>query len=228
MMISTFISCGRSGCCRPAAWVAIPFDHIGFSSLGAQSFMHGMFLSFSSIADINAFDAIICLILVLGLLREIGEKFGVHIVFILVACVLALFINPQYVNVSSIYSGTLMLLGLTYGTLLLTESLAAADSAGTIRAAVPCSLFFAALLSLKTTYVFVTPLFWVTGLAGSLLLIRERKQVLLAYFTSAVVSLPCCFPGSPFIWTGISKKFTILLKVSSIQASAAPAAAVLA
>jgi hypothetical protein len=171
-----------------------PFSHIGFSSLGAQSFMHGMFLTFSSIADINAFDSIICLLLSLGLLRELGKKFGVNMVFILAACALALLINPQYVNVSSLYSGTLMLLGLTYGTMLLTESLAATDSAVVIRAAVPCSLFLAALLSLKTTHVFVAPLFWAASLAGSLLLIKERRRVLLAHFASAAVAIALLIP----------------------------------
>jgi len=171
-----------------------PFDHIGVSSLGAQAFMQGMFLTFSPLSDINGFDAIVCLILTLGLLKELGERLGVHIVFIFTACALALFINPQYVNVTSIYSGALMLLGLTFSTLLLTESVASSDSSGIIRAAVPCSLFFAALLALKTTFVFMAPVFWAASLAGSLLLIRVWRPVLLAHASSAVVSISLLIP----------------------------------
>jgi len=171
-----------------------PFDQLGFIGLGAQSFLQGMFLTLSSVDDINAFDAILCLILTLGLLKEIGERLGVRMVFTLAACGLALLINPQYVNVSSLYSGALMLLGLTYGTLLLTESLASPDSPGVIRATVPCSLFFAALLSLKTTYVFVGPLFWVASLAGTLVLLKDKKRTFWAHVSSAVISVALLLP----------------------------------
>jgi hypothetical protein len=171
-----------------------PFSHIGLSSLGGQSFMQGMFLTFGDLTDINGFDAILCLVLLLGLLKELGERLGVTIVFVLVSCILALVINPHYVNVSSLYSGSLMLLGLAYATLLLAESLGSADAAGRIRTAVPISLFLAALLSLKTTYVFVAPIFWIASLAGFLLLIKKRKKVLLVYASSAVFSIILLLP----------------------------------
>jgi len=156
--------------------------------------MQGMFLAISTIADANAFDAILCLILSLGLINELGERIGVHIVFITAACLLTLFINPHYVNISSLYSASLMLLGLAYATLLLTQSLGASQSSAIIPAAVLCSLFYAALLSLKTTYVFVTPLFWATSLIGLLFLIREKREVLKAQVCCAVSTFILLLP----------------------------------
>jgi len=171
-----------------------PFSHIGLSSLGSQSFMQGMFLTFGTIADLNAFDAILCLILSLGLIKELGDRIGVNIVFINAACLLALFINPHYVNISSLYSASLMLLGLAYATLLLTQCIGSSKSSGTIPAALMCSLFYAALLSLKTTYVFVAPLFWAAGLVGLLFLVREKRQVLRAHVFSGVFSIIFLIP----------------------------------
>jgi len=171
-----------------------PFSHVGLSSLGAQAFMQGMFLTFTNIADANAFDAILCLLLVLGLFKELADRIGVNIVFSIAACILALFINPHYVNISSLYSGSLMLLGLTCATLLLAEALESSESSAVILAAVPCALFYAALLALKTTYVFVVPLFWVACFVGLLFLIKEKKQVLWAHAASAVASLVFLVP----------------------------------
>ena len=162
-----------------------PFDHTGLSSLGGQSFMQGLLLSVAPLADINGFDAILCQLLALGLIKELGDRLKVHSVFILLACFLALVINPQYVNVTSLYSATLMLLGLTWATLLLTEPTAPSDKSAVFRGAVPCSLFFAALLALKTTFVFTAPLFWIASLAGSLWLRTEKRPVLLAHIASA-------------------------------------------
>jgi hypothetical protein len=171
-----------------------PFDHIGLSNLGGQSFMQGIFLTFGSIADINVFDAVLCLILFLGLLKELGERLELHIVFILAACIVALFINPQYVNISSLYSASLMLLGLTYATLLLSEALDSSDASGIIRAAAPCSFFAAALLSLKTTFIFTAPLFWAASLVGLLLLRGEKRQVLLAHAAGAIGAVVLLLP----------------------------------
>lgn len=177
-----------------------PFDHIGVSSLGGQSFMQGMFLAYGKISDVNAFDAIVCLILVLGLLKELGEELGASPVFAITAGLLAVFINPHYVNITSLYSGALMLLGLTYATILLSRSYDSLGSAGLIRAAVPCALFYAALLTLKTTFVFVAPFFWSISLLASLLLVKERKQVLLAYLSCAVITTLLLAPWISLYW----------------------------
>ena len=171
-----------------------PFTHIGLSALGGQSFMQGVFQSISSIAEINGFDAVACFILILGILKELGERLKVHSLFILLAGITAIGINPHYVNVTSLYSGTLLLLGLTYATLLLTDSLTSEDPATTIHSAAPCAIFLAAFLALKTTYIFTAPLYWAASLAGSLILLKEKKTVLISYVTIALGSIALLIP----------------------------------
>ena len=154
-----------------------PFDHLGVSSLGGQSFMQGMFLAFGKIVDINAFDAILCLVLILGLLKELGDLIGVSPVFAIAAGLLAIVINPHYANITALYSGSLMFLGLTYATVLLARSYRSPASPGRILSVVPCALFCAALLCLKTTFVFMVLSFGVVSFLGSLLLVKDRKQI---------------------------------------------------
>jgi hypothetical protein len=188
-----------------------PFDHIGVSSLGGQSFMQGMFLSFGEIADINAFDAILCLILLLGLLKELGELIGVSPVFAFAAGLLAIFINPHYANISSLYSASLMLLGLVYTTVLLHKSYESPTSTGPILSAVPCALFYAALLTLKTTFVFVVPFFWGAGFVGALLLANNRKQVLVSYLSCAALTTLLLVPWISLYWDRYLQKFYSIL-----------------
>jgi hypothetical protein len=177
-----------------------PFDHLGVSSLGGQSFMQGMFLAFGKIADVNAFDAILCLILVLGLLKEFGDLVGVSPLFALAAGLVAIFINPHYANISALYSGSLMLLGLTYAAVLLVRSYRSPASPGLILSVVPCALFCAALLCLKTTFVFVALFFGLVSLLGSLLLVQEKKQVLLAHLSLVVITIILMIPWISLYW----------------------------
>jgi hypothetical protein len=188
-----------------------PFDHLGVSSLGGQSFMQGMFLAFGKIVDINAFDAIICLVLVLGLVKELGDLIGVRPVFVIAAGLLAVVINPHYANITALYSGSLMLLGLAYAAVLLVRSYRAPASSGLILSVVPCALFCTALLCLKTTFVFFVLSFGVVSFLGSLLLIKERKQVLLAHLFLGVVTTILLLPWISLYWNRYLREIYYLL-----------------
>jgi hypothetical protein len=195
-----------------------PFDHhAGLSSLGAQSFMQGAFLALhSNIEDINAFDLIICLILILGIIKELGVNIKANIFFVIIAGILVIFINPQYANISSLYSGSLMMLGLIYANILLAKSYGGSGYTRVLLSAIPCGLFYAALLSLKITYIFVTPLFWSGSLLGSLILVKEKKQVLWAHLFCALIVAIVLMP-----WAGIHlgeylQKFHLVIDGTSI------------
>lgn len=187
------------------------FDHIGLSSLGGQSFMHGMALTFGKISEINSFDAIICLILTLALLKELGELIGTNPVFIIVAGLLAIFINPHYANITSLYSGSLMLLGMVYASVLLMKSYGSSTTTGLTLKVMPCSLFYAALLTMKATYVFVPPLFWGAAFLGSLLVVKEKKQVLVANFAGALATIFLLTPWISLYWDRYLRKIGYIL-----------------
>jgi hypothetical protein len=188
-----------------------PFDHLGVSALGGQPFMQALFLTFGKITDINAFDAILCLVLSLVLLRELGELIEVKPVFVIVAGLLAIFINPHYVNISSLYSGSLLLLGLVYAHILLARTLEKPRPATLIRAAAPCALLYAALLTLKTTYILVALSFWGTAFLGSLLLGKEKKQVLPAFLSCAVLTIILLVPWISLYWNSYLREVHYIL-----------------
>jgi hypothetical protein len=188
-----------------------PFDHLGVSSLGGQAFMQGMFLTFGHIADINAFDVILCQVLILVLLKELGEKIGANPIFVIAAGLLAIFINPHYANVSSLYSGSLMLLALTYASVDMTKLAGASSSRDMFRAAVPCGLFYAAVLALKSTFVFFVPVFWCVLLLWSLLYFKEKKKILYVNLACALFATLFLIPWISLYWESYLEKIHYIL-----------------
>ena len=89
-----------------------PLSALGSETLGGQTFLHGLVLSFlpvSHIGHINGVDAVFCFAALMLLTAAAGwNKFswfpGAVVGPLLIAA-----INPQYVNVSSLYSGALLM-----------------------------------------------------------------------------------------------------------------------
>jgi len=188
-----------------------PFDHLGVSSLGSQSFMQGIFMTFGNMASVNVFDAIICLVLIMGILKELGELIEINPVFTIGAGLLAVFINPHYVNISSLYSGSAMLLGLVYASFLLLKSCKLTTTKDLILATVPCALFYAALLTLKTTYIFVVMSFWGGCFFFSLLLAEKKKYIVLASLSCALITSLLLFPWLSLYWDRYLQKIYYIL-----------------
>ncbi|MCZ6665170.1 MAG: hypothetical protein O7B81_07690, partial [Gammaproteobacteria bacterium] len=130
-----------------------PFDQVGLDSVGSQSFLHSFILARFPIAYTNGFDPVFAFLVGGLLINDIGRRAGVHWLFRTVAALVFVVINPQYVNVSALYSGTMMILGLMYASFLLVEARDAPDWATSLKAAVPFGLILAALLGLKVTFM---------------------------------------------------------------------------
>jgi hypothetical protein len=86
------------------------------------------------------------------LLDDLGRRANLH--WFLRSCAMLAFIiiNPQYVNISALYSGSLMILALIYASLLFCESLNKAGQQEIIKASIPFTLIAATLVSLKQTF----------------------------------------------------------------------------
>lgn len=81
-----------------------PFDSIGFDSLGTQSLFHGFFLPEIDVRTLHAFDAVGCFALALLTIAEISAWWRIPAPWGVLAVAVAIFINPQSVNVSSLFS----------------------------------------------------------------------------------------------------------------------------
>jgi hypothetical protein len=144
-----------------------PFDSLGLDSFGAQSFFHCFVLACRPITDLNAFDGVICFGLCALLIVAIARELDIHWGFSVLVLLAFVSINPQVVNVSAVYSGAAMILGL----MAACSSFATRFTAGTLRVRwphlVPISLFASTLVSLKNTlavFAFVALLIFFTVL----------------------------------------------------------------
>lgn len=162
------------------------FETIGVDSLGAQSFLQSLLLIWLPLRFLNGFDFILCFTLCLLLIVEFSRYQGAHWLLLAAALVLFTLVNPQTVNVSALYSGSLMLLGLISSTCLLIDRSQADDLGQSWRAAIPVALFLSAAVLLKNTFVIFVFVYGVLAF-GLLMLLgpRRRSQVGLAIFVGA-------------------------------------------
>lgn len=154
-----------------------PFDSIGIDSLGAHAFLQSFILAHFPLEFINGFDVVFCFLLGGLLLNDIGRKSGVYWLVRIAAIGAFITINPQYVNISALYSGSLLVLSLFYSALLFFEHLKQGEARENILAAIPFALLTATLLGLKNTFVLFAlvnyGVFW-----ALLILFAESRKVI--------------------------------------------------
>ena len=87
------------------------FGHFGLDSLRSQSFFHGFFMPGDSMKLLNGFDAVACFAMRLLLVGELSLRWRLPWWFGVSAVLCAAWFNPQFVNVSPIYSGAAGVIG---------------------------------------------------------------------------------------------------------------------
>ena len=124
-----------------------PLSAMGLQTLGAQAFLHGFVVAFFPIIYINGVDAVLGLFLCLMLATRFAKG------WIAAACVLAVVvINPQYVNISTLYLGSALMMAMV------------AESFDESPSAVALGLLAAALVAMKPIYlIFVAIHFVLVG-----------------------------------------------------------------
>ena len=170
------------------------FDASGLDSLGSQSFFHGFFLLESSIELLNGFDAVACFTLVLLVVAEVPLRWRLpwYVGTTAVICVMA--INPQYVNISPLYSGGLLVAGLIVCGAMLGKPLRTGGPRPAFRSEITLALIVSTLVTLKITLAFFTLFyllcFWTFQLVQSSARLRVLKSALVTGCWSAVLILP--------------------------------------
>lgn len=148
-----------------------PLNDIGFDTIGGQAFLDGFVVAFLPIRYINgggAFALFLCIMLASQFTR--GRRELIPLMIVCAASVV--FINPQFVNISALYTGSVLMMAVC------DEEEASPALTG---------LLYAALLALKSTFA----LFVVLHLAAALLIGRVR------WATRA--ALACALSFSPWI-----------------------------
>lgn len=158
------------------------FDSTGADSLGVQSWLQAFFLRYLPLGYANAVDAAVMLSLTCAMLASFGARLGAPSWLAMAAVLLFMLLNPSQVNVSAVYSLTLMVAGLAMALLRTVETYLA--GAGERRhwliGLVPAGIFLAALPALKATSAVWGLLFAVSFVFVALSVFRTRRDALAA------------------------------------------------
>jgi hypothetical protein len=162
-----------------------PFELLGLSDFGVQSFFQAMMSNWLSIQYAYAFDTIFCSILGLSLLVELGRSNKCTATAIVLAMGIYVIINPQIVNLSSVYSTTAFVLALVIATKILLEELQnKTPSSRLALSAVPVGVILANLVAAKFTSAFFV--FPFGGIAFIFILVVHRGRGLRCTMMSVI------------------------------------------
>ncbi len=173
------------------------FDLLGTDSLGSQAFMQSFFVDILGVDYVNGFDTVSCFVLGLCLLHELSRRLEAHWMCALAAGLLFTFIHPQIVNVSSLYSGSLMALAAISSCILFADAITAEDARRSAAGAAIVGLFLAALVSLKMTYAPFAAAFYLVFAGLSIWSTNARRataRAMVQLGLSALVAL------GPWLW----------------------------
>ena len=172
----------------------MPFDGIGVDSLGGSAFLQSFVLVRFPIQYLNGFDTIFCFMLCAFLLSEIARREECPSWYLAVSLLTFAVINPQIVNISAVYSASMLMLAIVIASYLLIEVYDAPDIRIPLVRTIPLGLLLFSLVSLKVTFVFFAASYFAFyfGLATLLSAQRKRMAVLTA-FSGLVVAL-CAVP----------------------------------
>ena len=185
-----------------------PFDVLGLDSLGSLSFIQAFTLLWRDARYLNASDAVVCFLLCIGLIIEVGRELKAKTFFILLAVAILFLINSQYANISSLYSGSLMLLGIAYSYLIFYRhgSLTKEPLKIVIISSLPLSLIFVSLLSFKMTYIFIIALFFITNILLGTVFNPDKKKILQLHVFCALFIILLI---APWVVIHLQKYFTL-------------------
>jgi hypothetical protein len=124
--------------------VGSPVNDLGLHAIGGQAFLHGLVLSFLPIGYINGVDAVFAFFLLMTMAAAAGwRRFGKFPGALFGVAIIAV-IHPQYVNVSALYVGAL---------LMATATLALADDREkSLPAPLLIGLLYGAMVAIKPLF----------------------------------------------------------------------------
>ena len=169
-----------------------PFGALGAENLGGQAFLHGFVAAHWPISSVNAVDALFGLALAMTVVLVVADRARLSAWFAPLAVASLILIDPQYVNVSAIYTGVALLLFLYF---LPTGESARSDPAlfGP-SGAVVVGLIYAALVALKPTFLLVALVHYLLSVDAAAWTMRRPRRVLVWGATVAAASLGGLLP----------------------------------
>ena len=152
------------------------FNALGSETFGGQAFLHGFAVAHWPLGYVNTIDSVFAFVLCLMMLLSVALRARIPYWFIPLVVTVPIFINPQYVNISSTYTATALILLLFLGLWLQVR-----ESNGTITTW-PCAawlgLVYGALVVLKTMYLLFVVVHFTMLFIGLICISNSWKDVL--------------------------------------------------
>jgi len=151
-----------------------PYELLGLSDFGVQSFFQAMLLIWLPTDCAYAFDTVFCFSLGLCLLIEIGRETNCTKVSTALAMIVYVTINPQIVNLSSVYSTVVLVLACLISVRILLGGVRGRMPSHLLAlCSVPVGGAIASLVAIKLTSIFFLLPF--CGIIFSFLLVKESR-----------------------------------------------------
>lgn len=189
------------------------FSALGSETLGGQAFLHGFALAHWPLGYVNTVDTVFALLLCLMSVLSVSMRKELPFWYIPLVVLVPIFVNPQYANISSLYTASAMMIFLFLGawmhfeedkhTLLSWPSL------------VFLGLSYGALIALKTFYLLVVIIHFVLVFLGIICVSHSFKNSIKWAMGTACSTL---LFSSPWILVYYSNWITWLANISGPQA----------
>ena len=171
-----------------------PLNALGSVTLGGQPFLHGFVLAHWPVGVANAVDALFAFMLCLTVVLTVALRLQLPFWLTPLIVAIPIFINPQYANVSALYTATALMLLLFLGMWFdvregLEEPMPWHHSMST-------GLIYAALVVLKSTFLIVIALHLLLLVLGAIYHTRRWKK---AFAWAAATGASSLFFVSPWL-----------------------------
>ena len=175
-----------------------PFDTTGIESLGTQSFLQSFILMLYPAEYVNGLDTVLCFLLTSSLLFAIAHSIKAHSLYLLISLLALIFINPQIVNISPLYSISTMILGMLIASSVFTNSSNRSGMQLMFINTIPFALFVSSLISLKMTLVVFAVSYCLIYFTLNILFSNHKKQFFLKGLFLIVLVIVFLIP-----WVGV-------------------------
>ena len=189
-----------------------PFNGLASLTLGGQAFLHGFAVCNWPIGYANCVDSVFAFVLCLMVVFSTALRARLPSWLVPLVVAAPAFVNPQYVNISAIYTAAAVMLLLFLGPWLDSKERNFKLSAWPQAASL--GLAYSALIALKNTYLLIAALHFTFLLLGLICASRPRKEVL---FWAVKVLASAAIFISPWMLLYYSNWITVLLNPVSAE-----------
>lgn len=158
--------------------VGDPFEMLG-RDLGAHAFLQGFVLLGFPIEYLLGFDAVFSFALAGLLLIAIGKKFNLHWSYTAYALLGFIVINPQSVNISALYTGSALILGIFFASCHLFDQIKKSGSNAIPMISIGIlGLLLAGAIAIKTSFASYVIAYFTFFFTGVLLISKDKRKIL--------------------------------------------------